>query len=1325
MNKNLPDKNLLTLLILFAALTAKAQVTKLLDTQHQLSSNRVNRLCQDSKGYVWIATQNGVNRYDGYHIRAFRRGEDSGLKSDFINDVKTDNNGNLYVATNMGVQHFDGRRFTDLPLKDSHGAVATTFVHRLCTLNDGSLVACTSGYGAYKLTATKAQRWEGTFPHLNYIRSVAQDRRGRLWIITENQGLKLLEGSHLVNFFDGEHDRQSVNDIAFAPSGDIYVATAARLFVMRAGQQKFLPVNIPGTHIFNTLLLLRNGDILVGCEGQGMLLLKTSIDHTGHPQIVDNPFASNNLTSTGRVGNFLEDKIGNIWISIFQKGVVIKSNYTTPFHTTLLDTGRGMGDQLVTYTHIDHLGRFWVVAYHYEFCLFQKEEPHLRHIAQLPFAPLSMTDTPDGNIWLCGWYNDCGWLSPDGVFHRAPFTEKGVYNCYGMAADQQGHVWVSTMGQGLCMVDKQGHLIRQYRSTPRAKTNPKINALNNDYLTKLYLSRDGRRLYVGTCSGLSCLDIATGSWLKAFGRNAINTKIMVNNIAEASDGSVWVVSDQELNRYSRQGQLLKAYNDHNALTKGSLSSIAIDKQGYVWVNVLQGIIKLNSEKPQQKQVFYASDCIQGNEFIEPIAISPDGQTLLIGGTKGISWMNIHDTQTRHWDPQLFVSDFIVNGQSRLPQDGKWHVDYADNSFVIRLSTFTFIGTENITYLYRLNNDRWTQLEQGSNEITFSHLPPGSYSFQVKAMWQNESSKVQTFRIYVGAPWYRTTWAYLIYLAILIALFLAYRRYRRGQEHARLLLQEHIHAEQLSEQRLKFFMSMSHEIRTPMTLIVTPLMQLIKEDHDTHRREVYRIIQRNAERILHLVNQMMDLRKIDQGLMTIHRREVDMVEFIDEICMTFRPQADAKRITFTFRHDDDHLPALIDRGNFDKVLVNILSNAFKYTQPAGHVIITLAQENTDIRIAISDDGENIPEDKLPHIFERFYQVPGRSNDEAVGTGIGLDLARSIVELHYGVIRAANNPGKGCTFTVVIPQYPELTKEETDLNKQSGMQQEVKEIGEALNDGAIMAENASVKSDTASGKRPVIAIVEDDMEIAVYLSAQLAKDYKVLSYHNGREALSGIQQMLPALVITDVMMPVMDGNELCARLKRNTNTNHIPVIMLTAKTADEDMIEGLESGADAYVAKPFNMNVLMGIIRNLIRERKVMRNKYAGNELPEIPTSDMSVVSADDQLMQRVIKVINDNLSDPALDVDKIAREAGVSRSKLYRMMKDMTNQTPHNYIRNLRLQMAVRMLRNQKMNITDITYACGFSSPSTFSTIFKNMFGVSPLNYDRHEDKLSR
>ena len=519
----------------------------------------------------------------------------------------------------------------------------------------------------------------------------------------------------------------------------------------------------------------------------------------------------------------------------------------------------------------------------------------------------------------------------------------------------------------------------------------------------------------------------------------------------------------------------------------------------------------------------------------------------------------------------------------------------------------------------------------------------------------------------------------------------------------------------------------------MTLIVAPLLSLIKQDNDPHRRSIYETIRRNAERILGLINQMMDLRKIDKGLMQMHMCETELVTFIGDIHTLFAQQAKAKSITFPYEHDTAELPVWIDRAHFDKVIVNILSNAFKFTPTGGEIGIHLTHDDRHVTIAVSDTGEGIPEDKLDRIFERFYQSPSSVNDRNTGTGIGLDLTRSLVELHHGTISAHNNAGgKGCTFVVTIPlgnshlrpeemiaDQKEATPNTTTLFDDNN---EVAE-GQAPSE-APLTENLSI-SEPKMGQRQQIVIVEDDMEIREYLSNELSSDYDVTVCENGRIGLSEVLRRIPDLVISDIMMPEMDGNTLCSKIKGNPATSHLPVILLTAKNRDEDQLEGLETGADAYIVKPFNMDILRRTIVNLVHTHRTLRLKYGRNDQLEQQVDDIKMKSPDEKLLDRVMAVINKNLSNSDLSVDKIADEVGISRVHLHRKMKELTGQTPHDFIRNIRLKQAAHLLASNNMNITEVMYACGFNNSASFSTIFKKFYGMSPRDYmNEHKSEVS-
>lgn len=638
--------------------------------------------------------------------------------------------------------------------------------------------------------------------------------------------------------------------------------------------------------------------------------------------------------------------------------------------------------------------------------------------------------------------------------------------------------------------------------------------------------------------------------------------------------------------------------------------------------------------------------------------------------------------------------------------------------------------EQISYAYSINGEEWRTAPFGQNELAFTHLSPGNYKFRIKAVCNGYETPVKEFTIIVHPAWYASIWAKLVYLFILIGLLMLYLRHRKRQMEDQLILQQHIHAEEMGEAKIKFFMNISHEIRTPLTLIITPLLSLIKEDKEPHRLGIYEIIRKNSERILHLINQMMDLRKIDKGQMVMHMCETDMVAFVTEGYELFRQQAMTKNIDFEYQHDAETLPVWIDRNNFDKVITNILSNAFKFTPSGGHVLLSLTHTGHHAYISVKDSGIGIPKDKLETIFQRFYQSASDPNDRNIGTGIGLDLTRSLVELHYGSISARNNEGEkgskfdhGSEFLIRIPLGKEHLKPEEIVEEQKVEEEQTQELAniQQMEQEEMETENDFSNAPAASlqtnkGTKSEIVIVEDEEDIQEYLKTQLSDDFKVRTYPNGKVALSEILKKKPDLIISDIMMPEMDGNTLCTKLKTNINTNDVPIILLTAKSREEDQLEGLETGADAYILKPFNMDILRRTIINLLTIRRTLRNKFSGNESQEHKLEQKEMLSPDDNLMQRMMNVINENLGDSDLSVDSIAQKVGISRVHLHRKMKELTNQTPHSFIRNIRLQQAAKLLKEGKQSITEVMYTCGFSNAASFSTMFKNLYGCSPREY---------
>ena len=534
--------------------------------------------------------------------------------------------------------------------------------------------------------------------------------------------------------------------------------------------------------------------------------------------------------------------------------------------------------------------------------------------------------------------------------------------------------------------------------------------------------------------------------------------------------------------------------------------------------------------------------------------------------------------------------------------------------------------------------------------------------------------------------------------------------------------EHKHAEDINEAKLQFFINISHEIRTPMSLIIGPLQNLICSDADPERQRTYNIIRRNAERILSLINQLMDIRKIDKGQMRLCFAESDIVRLVRDVCANFEYQADLQGINLKFEPCRQVIKAWVDAGNFDKIIVNILSNAFKFTPRGGSVIVKMIVEQSEpadkgnadgyVVIDIEDSGSGINPDDLNRIFERFYQSQVRNS--VPGTGVGLHLTKSLVELHHGTIVVANNDGRpGCHFTVRLPLGSKhLTKEEmlavSTINTGDMP-------GPILPTPIPMADDAGEIHKRSKTKYRVL-IVEDDDEIRNYIKDELSADFHIKDCANGAEALNIILRNAPDIIVSDVMMPVMDGKTLCQKIKQNITVNYLPVILLTSLTAENDRIEGLDVGADAYLTKPFNIEVLRHTIQNLLRNRATLKNKFQGSQTQGANVKKLEVSSPDDRLMQRVMTMINKNIGNQELSVEMIANTVGISRVHLHRKLREITNQSARDFIRNVRLQQAATLLAEKHHSVSEIAEIVGFSSTSHFSVAFKDLYGLSPSEY---------
>ncbi len=1329
-------KVLFGILCLMNGLSANAQMGKLFDADKQMSSSYTTQIYLDKDGFIWVATRNGLNRYDGYQFRIYKKEmrQDLGMASNYVNCMTQDHNGRFFIGMYGALQIFDGQRFRTVTTYDIKGRNVPCYITCLLERKNGDMLIGTSGHGLLKMKGHReAHQMKDAFASLTSVHRMMEDRRQHIWLATETQGLWRWDGKTIKKYFQDNELHNNILDVCEGDNGRVYVATANRGLFRLDGDT---PIHIEGTgnrHI-SVLYFNRRGHLMLGYDGMGL-----GIYDPQNGRLVDNPYYSREVDlSTSKVYSICEDQNSNVWLGLLQKGIFMQPGHTMGFGYMgpKLGAQNVLGTACVTSVTGDSQGWRWTGTDRDGMYLQDDHFQVVKHFKEgFPATILGCCEDLKGNIWIGSFKEGCGWIDRKTLtYHPYKLPQGSDISIFDVISDSKGYIWLASMGYGVLRLNPETGEVKAYVQKQKAPDDRKINCIVNDYISQLALSPDGKRLYVATTMGVCCLDLEKDSWLSTFGENCLNYGTAVR-IAREFDGILYIGTNDGLLCYDLEQRKLKRLAIESGLADNGIASIEQDKTGRLWIGTDHGLCCLNPKNGKTNN-YFVDNGLQSNEFSDGASwASPTGY-LVFAGLGGVTWFTPADVRERAWKADVKLTGFSVNGEpvSRGTMSGVWQVtdttviasnrfvlSSSDNTFAVQLSTLTYDNPEHIVYCYRINNEDWVRMPPGINEITFSHMQPGSYSFCVVAEQNGTPTPERCFEVIIHAPWYRTSLAYLIYIMILVVLFLQYRQRRHRKEQDSLRLQEHIHAEEMADAKLRFFMNISHEIRTPMTLIVAPLQSLIKQDNDPHRRGIYETIRRNAERILGLINQMMDLRKIDKGQMQMHMRETNLVTFIGDIYTLFAQQAKNKTIQFHFDCDEERIMAWIDRGNFDKIIINILSNAFKFTPTGGEIRICLKQNEKEATISIFDNGEKIPEDKLERIFERFYQSPSSANDRNVGTGIGLDLTRSLVELHHGSIEAHNNSdGPGCEFIVTIPLGNEHLSAEEILTDET----EEEEPTESIISEEQEEEESAVNNDLPKvGKRQKVVVVEDDSEIRNYLTEALSEDYDITGCENGKEGFTAVLKLMPDLVISDIMMPEMDGTTLCSKIKTNGTTNHIPVILLTAKSREEDQLEGLETGADAYIVKPFNMDILRRTIANLIHSHHTLQLKFGRNDQLEELVDDIKMKSPDEKLLERVMTAINHNLNNADLSVDKIADEVGISRVHLHRKMKELTGQTPHDFIRNIRMKKAATLLASADMNVSEVMYACGFSNAASFSTVFKKTYGMSPREYmNEHQEK---
>ncbi len=1296
----------------------------------QLSTAMVNHIMQDKRGFIWISTSNGLNIYNGYDFRILKAdGSDGSLLSNQVNCINQMPNGRIYVGTSRGLQYIKDGKFVNAAY--TTGEPVSKYITQLFLAKDGTLYGGVSdSHGVFRIGKDgKVSRVFASVRGIASVKGFAEDNSGRLWMVTEANEIYAAKGGKVQRYLMAGGGSTALSYILVAKNGDIYVSTLSNgIYRLTPREKVFRSVGCTAHIGVNTLMECADGSILMGTDGMGVVKYNPSSDAIE----ISKAYNKDIDLHRAKIKSMILDREGNFWCAMYQKGVYMHRKEAAPFRYQGQCNGpyNTIGDAAVAAVCITRDSHIWVSTDGGGIYELDHSGALLKHFDNklVPPAVLSMTEDEAGRLWVASYVRGAGWIDRStGTYHQLPCTMGRGHSVFDILLDGKGKLWIGTLGDGLKCFDMKTQEVREFRTVEGNG-----ETLCNNYVKRLCLSSDGRHLYVGTASGLSCMDLLSERWIRTVGTDSMFVAEEIFDIAEDKLGNIWVCTENGVHILSKDNSV-RFLSSKDNLADNNAASIQFDRSGRAWVSTLHGMSCITPGSWNIEN-YYAGDGLLGDEFSKRVSCSWNNM-LCFGGIHGIVWFNPADIKRRKVKPDVFISAFSLGDKIISPgdksgsyvitermasQSDNFDLNYDDNSFTISLSTLTYDNPEGMVFLYRINDNKWERLPRGENSMELRNFQPGTYRFQIRAEDNGTLSDIKEFTVRVHPVWYFSTTAKVCYAIFVFALAIFYIRMLQRRHKNELRLQEHIHAEEMTEQKLKFFINLGHDIRTPMTLIVSPLEQLIKQENDAYKHNMLVTIRRNVDRILGLVNQMMDLRKIDKGMMVMRFRETDMVAMVKDVMGFFEQHAKVKDITVKFESDADTIPVWVDRKHFDTVLMNIVSNAFKYTKTGGNIAVCVEHDDKECRISVWDDGEKIPEAEMEKIFERFYQVASDSNGSKAGTGIGLDVARAIVEQHGGRITAHNNvDSEGCTFVIAIPMGCEHIKPE-DIIQEEMTEEKITPPYKEISDSQEITEEQQPNA-TSSDKVPTIVIAEDDDEIRRFLTQELGDGYNIIGCANGKEALTLVKRKGPQLLITDVMMPEMDGTELCAAIKGDVNLRHIPIIMLTAKTRDEDMVTGLSTGVDAYLTKPFNLDVLRNTIINLLNTRKVLQTKF-NTDISEKKIDDVKMLSADEQLMERVVKVINANLTNDSMSVEGLAAEVGLSRVHLYRKMKEQTGQSPQEFIRNIRLKKAAHLLAQKNCNITTVVYACGFGNATSFSTMFKKVYGVSPRQYMAEHQK---
>lgn len=1333
-----------------------------LDTYTGLSHNQVNAILKDQDGFVWFGTMSGLNRYDGYSCRVFRKNynDSASLVDNNILSLYELPNRQIWILTmggpciyNSSTEKFETDyngylRSLGLPA----GTIAT-----IVKGNNGRYWFAYDNFDLYLYLGTEKKiryfRKKQDFTDAGKITSIQETKDGKVWLVYQNGLLR-------------QYDINS-NKLLFS---------STRFQNLNKGNGPY--------HLF----MDSEGDIWLWALNNGVFLFRPPDNSV--KAFNENSFPSR--LNANLVTQIVQDNKGLIWVATDHGGVTLidkKDNFSTSYLLNDPKDPRSLGQNSITSMYKDDNGIIWLGTYkqgvsysNSNIVLFPLYRHQESNVKSLPYDDVNrFVEDRSGNIWigtngggliyfdrklktfkqylhdptnknslssnvivsLCIDHENVLWIgtyfgglnSFDGrqfthYRHRdSDSSSLANDNVWEIFEDREQHLWIGTLGSGLHLFDRATSRFK-YKAYKGNVKDP----LPFNYISSMLQDKKGN-LWVGTSAGIVVFDKDRTTQV-FYQQSAFKNDLSNNNVIclfEDSKGRIWAGTREGLNLFNEQAGKFQTFTTSDGLPDNMILNILEDNNHTLWLSTPNGLCSAIPKQDKAGIVFSVinydeTNNLQNREFNDNAALRTRAGELIFGGPSGFNIIDPSTIQQPVYRPEIIFTGLqilnntvepgeLINSrvllQQSLSQLQSVDLKYKENVFSVEFASLDFGHSARNKYAYMLEgfNADWLYVDGTQRRVTYTNLNPGHYTLKVKVLTgDGRRSDIKTLRINIEPPFWRTPFAYIIYALIGVALFLLARRITLDRIHMRYEVRqqrreaERAHA--LEQLKTKFFTNVSHEFRTPLSLIIAPLDKIIKQATDEEQKKHLNLVQRNAKRLLNLVNQLLDYRKMEVQEIKLHPSIGDIVRFSKDISHSFMDIAEKKGIEFSFSSNIDNLEIYFDKDKMEKILFNLLSNAFKYTPDNGTVSIHLLyngpvneQGNGTLAIEVKDTGIGIPADQQDKIFERFFQTDVPAGMVNQGTGIGLAITKEFVKLHSGIITVKSEPEKGSCFTVLLP---------------------AKKIGEPIARTTTQpmpaedTEQVMLEESQRTGKKKTIIIVEDNEDLRFYLKDNLKAQYHVEEAVNGKEGWEKIKRLDPDLVVSDIMMPLMDGVELARKIKTETLTAHIPVILLTAMGSEEKQLEGLQVGVNDYITKPFTFEILASRIRNLLAQQMLLQKRFRTQI--EVNPSEITVTSVDEKFLQQALELVEKHMDDPEFSVEDLSRDMFMNRVTLYRKIHSLTGKSPLEFIRSIRLKRAARLLDKSGMSVAEIAYEVGFNSPKIFTKFFKEEFKVTPSQY---------